>query len=358
MSSDGGVVFSDNEKNDLNLAFATGGVVAVATKAIELCAARSGTMTAEEVATGLKLLGELRMPTFWRCDWVAEMAAHIFAQGSRMAVLEKERDEWRTKAMDANTHPVVVTIREERDEARGALDSFAQKARQSEEAAASWAKMYLEVLRERDSVKLDLEATRKFLSELEEALCPTVLIAYAMNHPKHTRGDANALKWSWETLDKVATLFATAPLRPNQQAVSTQPSEALCENCDRGNDAARCTCTDRIPRPTVLTYESVEQAVRAWWAEAMGNLPGPALNTLLERLRRVVPSNSEKLEQAEDLSDSVTRDALMGDGYEKGVEAMRAACWEAVQAAFVEAGWSDEKSRLSIIRAAIEGAVP
>lgn len=38
---------------------------------------------------------------------------------SRLAEVEKERDEWRTKALDVEQHPVVVALLRERDEAQG-----------------------------------------------------------------------------------------------------------------------------------------------------------------------------------------------------------------------------------------------
>lgn len=112
-------------------------------------------------------------------------------------------------------------------------------------------------------LRVDLEVARTLLSQLEEALNPTLLISYAMNHPKPIRQDGNALRWPWEALDKVSALFAT-----------------------KGAFLSRLTAGQ-------LNYhQAVEQEVRAWWVDAMGNLPGPALPSLLERLSKLLTPTS------------------------------------------------------------------
>lgn len=110
------------------------------------------------------------------------------------------------------------------------------------------------------ALHVDLEALRKFVSQLEEALLPAVLISYATNHPEHTRHDTSMLKWNWETLDKVAQLFA-------------QESAFL----------------KRVQSGLFDYRRAVEAELRAWWADAMGNLPGPALPNLLERIQKLLP---------------------------------------------------------------------
>jgi hypothetical protein len=73
-----------------------------------------------------------------------------------------------------------------------------------------------------------------------------------------------------------------------------------------------------------------------------------------ERVRQ----RSEAFVDAADIDQSITRDALMGDGFEKGAEAMRAACWEAVQSQLRILGDGPGCGVWELLRSAIESATP
>lgn len=62
-------------------------------------------------------------------DEVATLGREISAKDQRIAELEQERDEWRTKALDVEKHPVVVALRRERDALAAALEAIRMHVR-------------------------------------------------------------------------------------------------------------------------------------------------------------------------------------------------------------------------------------
>jgi hypothetical protein len=77
------VSWTDKEHGDFVRAFESGGVLAVATRAAELLAARGGTMDADELRAAL-------VPGQYDAADVAALVGHIAAQGARVAALETE----------------------------------------------------------------------------------------------------------------------------------------------------------------------------------------------------------------------------------------------------------------------------
>lgn len=125
-------------------------------------------------------------------------------------------------------------------------------------------------------------------------------------------------------------------VQPETCAKHADSTSAACNRCDNGNDAARCTCTDRFPCSTTCTHDDAAT-------------PGHP-----ERVKERGEATQQFISRA-DADDGGA--AAESAAYECGVETMRAACWGAVQVVLQKHGWSGEHV-VNDFKAAIEGAAP
>jgi hypothetical protein len=79
--------WSEEEIQEGSEANRTGGTRAAMTRAVELAAARGGTMTAEELRVAIAAVDALSMPKDWQHDYTAALAEHIAAQGAKVTEL-------------------------------------------------------------------------------------------------------------------------------------------------------------------------------------------------------------------------------------------------------------------------------
>lgn len=98
----------------------------------------------------------------------AESAGHMLScEKHPIAALMKDRDEWRTKALDAGKHPAVVALMKELDAARAELTALSRHhnecANVAGSAAARWQK-------EREGLRAELADARRGEAALREAL--------------------------------------------------------------------------------------------------------------------------------------------------------------------------------------------
>lgn len=273
-------------------------VLEVATKAAELLAARGGTMTAEE-------LHDAEQRSEHGCD--PRLFEHISAQGARVAVLEKERDEARRSADE---------LQRQRDNYRESLEVMS--------AGRDAALAELETLR-RNLADAQKGAREAALKEADTKILSTALPPAYFEEDYTDRKEREAMHQGFAA----GVNHALDTLRA--MAKESGPQRYPCSPTCTHDDAATPGHPERV--------ENLSKAL----ASSLGYEP--------ER----VTERSEAVSIAAGRPELSATEAAC---YEQGAEAMRAACWEAVQREIMVYGFNGSHPAYKSIKAAIEGVTP
>jgi hypothetical protein len=267
---------------------------AVASKAVELVAARGGTMTAEdltealqECGKGCRFIPDLDGQQAFS-EYINSVGQHVAAQGARVAVLEVEK---------ANLEEGSRLLNERRLAAEEGNRDLVRRAQQAESR--------VEVL---ETSLRGSEARGK-------------MILGAKNDWAERARAAEA---------RCATLSAAG------QVLGEHVDKSCSADLHGPPEMFSGARLGRYPCSPTCTHDDAK-------------IPGhpERVKGRSEAVCRIVPPNAPWV--------SSTMDP--GAAYERGAEAMRAACWEAVQAVLERHGWKE--SGLSVdIKAAIERAAP
>jgi hypothetical protein len=275
---------------------------AIATKAIELATARGGTMTAEALARNLMMLKNSNQRP------AIEVEQHISVQGARVAVLEKEKT-------SLEEHVVLLTERlAASEESVRELTKRAQQAESRLEHAIQ-ARDYWR------NKAAGFSAAGQVLSEHVDKHDPVLC------HCPRCTGAQEASNHSTPSGSSPAPWPETCP---------------LCSGTGWSNSV------DKWPNPTVSVR------VKCWCQDSVGaDEPKryPCSPTCTHDDART-PGHSERVKERSELI------RVSNDSHAAGAEAMRAACWEAVQGELQSNGYGPDSMTWKRMKSAIEGAVP
>lgn len=301
---------------------------AIMTRAVELAAARGGTMTAGALAECNRLAGLPPARNGWDEDTVKELLQHISVLGARNAVLEKEVASLReTARLNA----------EERDSARERLcaaeEGNRERVRRAQQAETQVAAFSSQIQFMRTTLERAQSSESVWRKRIESAADELADVG---------AGEVGRI----DIVTRVRMLKARcATLSAAGQVLSAHVDKTeQCDHCDRGNDVARCTCMDDVPSMPGHP-ERVKERSDAVKALSEKILPGPDVVDGGPGSRGLVRVVSEQARS-------------MADSYAEGAEAMRAACWEEVSARLTEEGFCDADAVYNKIKRAIEGATP
>jgi hypothetical protein len=352
-------MWSDEDIANGCVAFGPGGpsdvrehVRSVMTFAVELAAARGGTMTAEDIAECRRLFGLPPAAKGWGDETVRDLLNHIAAQGTRVAVLEAERNTWRKAAEEGGRDREAVmrtqaeriaaldqhvsdleksleNARTERDEMRALLGPSGQVA---EDVAA------LEAVFWDDSENQPwMPAFRRLAAGAQRADRLARVVAYIQecDGGPHLLTEANAL-----ASDRVDDVRA-------ERDEATSPLDAIRK---RSLEAANL---ERL-----ISEHGLSAAMR-WVVDGSTAPPRHPCSETCTHDDAATPGHPERVkERSEAFIRSVgTYHPAGPSAYEQGAEAMRAACWEMVLGVLGRHGLG-ASGLSSDIKAAIEGATP
>lgn len=272
----------------------------LATRAVELVAARGGTMTAERLV-------DVREP----------LRHHIAAQGAQNAVLEAELALAR-KGFDAGS-PAEATIK--------TLEAEAARARQSEsvwrkrmEAAA----VALGAYGAGEVGRLDIAARARIITEQVEAIRRRSLEAGNIERLIAEHGLPAAMRWVVEGMAPTGLGDQHPPTIAELEAILSAPAGAYSVTVQPSGEIR---AVKRYPCSPTCTHDDA-----------------------------ATPGHPERVKERSALfvGSIVASEA----GYEAGAEAMRAACWGAVQERLSLLGIGPEDMVWGDCKYAIEGAAP
>lgn len=388
-------MWSDEEAKELKetygATFATEGqdaaVRAVAIRAIELAATRSGTMTVDALAESLAFMGDTGPENGNLPHLAKAFRAHCTAQGATVATLGSHLDalaqeKWRWEAEMRDLKAKVEGLEKERDIARG--------------LAATNQEHLQECVAERDAARAEVERLKvevarmemeKGLALHEAEVSESRLAAVRAELGAHEQEDGPDLLATLEGIREVLEGDATnSPGTPDGSA--TMPTAEQHEDLHRITGAVPneakgagsiCGAVRNAPdgcgrpvvcsgRHTLRDGDHISETGEVFSAFAARHPCSPTCTH--DDAGKVghperVKARSEAVKAIGPLGEDTTEEAAAYDqglttGYDNGIEAMRAACWEAVQGCLQYHGhgprtaprlWTDMK-------AAIEGVTP
>ena len=298
--------------------------VGVATKAVELVAARAGTMTADVDALIQTISDGSREwdgDAFAALGRLRELADERIALGARVAMLEKERDVSRRLAMDAEAD--LEKLRERLTAAEEGNRELVRRAQQAEallereqESARIWTKRALAAVER---------------AEAAEARCATLSAAGQVpsaHVDKHGMNDVEA---------------ALHQLNHGER----HPCSTTCTH----DDATKPGHPERVKTHSaaVALLGDVERRMNMDGVKERSEAVTISLDSAAHRQvdERGRCRHQERWAQCS-----------LCDEHEAGAEAMRAACWEVVQGQLQACGVYAESPMWKVVKSAIEGAAP
>jgi hypothetical protein len=292
------------------------------TRALEFVAARGGTMTAGRVGDVLRTIDG------WCTESVSrDIRDHLAAQGARVAVLEKEQE-------SLERHVVLLTERlSAAEESNRELTRRAQQA----EAKVEVLKMSLRSSEERGKLLFDSKNHWADRARAAETRC-AALSAAGQVLSEHVDKCAGEPDCGWHN---------GGPCETCKDAAQQDDMDLMCRDCKQ--------CT-------VHSWNG-----RNWWCHEcsgisiVGRSPCSPTCTHDDAKTTGHPERVKKQSEAfSAVAEARARSYETGvsDGYSEGAEAMRAACWEAVQEKMQQMAWTPRDPPWGEVKAAIEGATP
>jgi hypothetical protein len=380
-------MWSDEEVEQGRMAWAASGtanycpsraeVEAIMTRSVELVAARGGTMTAEDLALRLSRLR--RALASFGTEFAGlldqslhEIERHIAAQGARVAVLEEERDEARGnvegnenawRLADARADAAVAEADQLRDRLTASEDSVRELTRRAQQAEAERdAAAKLAEQRRQDRLDALSVKTTEGLSASEWVLRAgkaererdelkarrTTLSAAGQVSSEHVDKAGNHPE-----IPESSTASARRLTIAELESILESPEGTYCIEVQPNGEvraAKRYPCSPACTHDDARTPGRPERVKERSESFAHGALGLPTPEERREAMARFVDPNTPPFDPMVDLSPSEYH------AYEQGAEAMRAACWEAVQPLLQRMG-IDHITQHEF-KHAIEGATP
>lgn len=327
--------WTEQQHAEMARRFESGGVLAVASYTVDLVQARGGMMTGQAIDEAFARGGP-------SVDEENALRQHIAAQGATVATLqtkvaELEDDLEEKDKLIASGGEACDRLQAENDrldsEAREAWASKSAWKEESDAMRAEVEKLKVTAAGEQERSRMLLDAKNHWAKRARAAESRLAAIRAEIGAYEQEEGpDLLA------TIEGIRSAFeGDAP----QEAVAGNTDRPPCV-CDIGHAgicaAARHPCSATCTHDDAATPGHPEREKERSEAVIAAAGADDVLPVHPKPVGRVL----------------TPRDA---DAYEEGVEAMRAACWEAVQGVLQKHGWSGEQV-VNDFKAAIEGAAP
>lgn len=350
----------------------------VATLAVELVAARGGTMTADGIATAKAVVYNRRADEKRCREEVDNLVEHIAAQGARVAVLEAENEKVLRMCSDARDKAERLEAQFPREMRECTIVLMRCDLGHTWLTATNWIDHGCRTC-ERNSLRelfdASEEGNRELVRRAQQAEAERDAAVRLAERRRQDRADALSVKTAEGLSASEWVLRAgkaererdepkarCAALSAAGQVLSEHVDKARTEDCSGESDCGCFDCSSAADRtgepeeeaPMVRIADAGPTVINekgAWW-------PCSATCTHDDA---ATPGHAERVRERSDAVKEMTREqsAVMGDAIlqarEEAAEAMRAACLKAVRVTCEEQGLLPFYERF---KSAIEGAVP
>lgn len=345
---------------------------AIMNRTAEILRACGGTMTAEELRSVREEM-EMTPPVLPSKTGTADLLGHIAAQGATVATLQAKVAELETAHTRTREH--LLDKEDECKNLRAEVERLKREVNDKEVA-----RKLLERARDRNRARA-ASAESRLAAVRERSGAETTWQRYLL-----LRGDPRA---AWAEIVRFM-LNGDAPNAPGFPDVSTQDAQAVCaeigiahgpvkchHGCTRGSEGEddglaprtrdHARLTDEMTHyPEVMEVRTLTHGMVGHEQTTVVSVRYPCSDTCTHD-DAATSGHPERVKEHKSALDAVLRanydaaradddnSAAESDSYDRGAEAMRAACWEAVQRKIWQHGLHNLEADF---KAAIEGATP